>query len=92
MGIVKDERYHRLMALQQGISSEINQAMVGREVDLLVEGTSTETDLLLQGRTQGQAPDIDGVTYINEGYAPAGTMVRAEIVEAGDYDLVARIL
>lgn len=92
MGIVKDERYHRLMMLQQGISSEINQAMVGREVDLLVEGTSTETDLLLQGRTQGQAPDIDGVTYINEGYAPAGTMVRAEIVEAGDYDLVARIL
>lgn len=92
MGIVKDDRYHRLMALQQGISSEIHQAMVGRVMDVLVEGVSSETDLLLQGRTQGQAPDIDGVTYINEGYAPAGTMVRAEIVEAGDYDLVARIL
>ncbi|MCB9727991.1 MAG: 30S ribosomal protein S12 methylthiotransferase RimO [Deltaproteobacteria bacterium] len=92
MGIIKDERYHRLMTLQQGISSELHQAMVGRTVDVLVEGVSAETDLLLQGRTQGQAPDIDGVTYINEGFAPAGSLVRAEIVEAGDYDLVARIV
>jgi len=92
MGIVKDERYHRLMTLQQGISNELHAAMVGREVDVLVEGVSDETDLLLQGRTWGQAPEIDGVTYINEGSANAGDVVRAEIVDAGDYDLVARII
>lgn len=92
MGIVKEERLHRLMTLQQGISNELHAAMIGREVDVLVEGVSDETDLLLQGRTWGQAPEIDGVTYINEGFAEAGQIVRAEIVDAGDYDLVARIL
>ncbi|TNF24736.1 MAG: 30S ribosomal protein S12 methylthiotransferase RimO [Deltaproteobacteria bacterium] len=92
MGLVKEDRYHRLMTVQQGISNEIQAAMIGREVDLLVEGVSDETDLLLQGRIWGQAPDIDGVTYINEGFAEAGQVVRAEIVDAGDYDLVARIL
>lgn len=92
MGIVKGERYHRLMTIQQGISNELHAAMVGREVDVLVEGVSDETDLLLQGRIWGQAPEIDGVTYINEGNASAGQVVRAEIVDAGDYDLVARII
>ncbi|MFO0747038.1 MAG: 30S ribosomal protein S12 methylthiotransferase RimO [Myxococcota bacterium] len=91
MSIVKDDRFHRLMTLQQGISNELNQAMVGQEIEVLVEGPSEETDLLLQARMEGQAPDIDGVVYINEGFAPAGTFVKAEIVEAGDYDLVARI-
>jgi ribosomal protein S12 methylthiotransferase len=92
MTMVKESRYHRLMTLQQGISAEIGEAMVGREVDLLVEGVSKETDLLLQARIWGQAPEIDGLTYVGEGWAEPGSIVRGEIVEAGDYDLVARIL
>jgi len=90
--IVKEDRYHRLMTLQQGISRELNEAMVGKRIEVLVEGPSEETELLLQARTQGQAPEIDGVTYINEGWAEPGAIVMAEVVEAGDYDLVARIL
>jgi ribosomal protein S12 methylthiotransferase len=92
MTLVKEDRYHRVMSLQREISAELCDAMVGREVELLVEGASDETDLLLEGRIAGQAPEIDGVTYVNEGFAPPGSFVRAEIVEAGDYDLVARIL
>lgn len=92
MSIVKEDRYHRLMTVQQGISAELQDAMVGRVLEVIVEGPSEETDLLLQARYYGQAPDIDGVTYINEGYATPGSIVRAEVVEAGDYDLVARIL
>ncbi len=92
LSLVKEDRYHRIMTLQRGISAELQQAMVGQTVDLLVEGPSDETPLLLQARYYGQAPDIDGVTYINEGQAEAGTIVRARIVEAGDYDLVARIV
>jgi len=92
MRILKEDRYHQLMTLQQGISQEIHAAMVGREIEVLVEGPSKETDLLLEGRTYGQAPEIDGTTYINEGWAPAGAIARAEVVEAGDYDLVARLL
>ena len=89
---VKAERRDRLMAMQQRISAELLEDQVGRTVDVLVEGVSEETDLLLQGRTAGQAPDVDGVTYINEGYAPPGSIVRAEVVQAGEYDLVARII
>jgi ribosomal protein S12 methylthiotransferase len=92
MGIVKEERHHRLMTLQQRISSELHTNMIGREMDVLIEGISDETDLLLQARSYGQAPKIDGLTYINEGWAEPGSIVRAEIVDAGDYDLVARIL
>ncbi|MEC9070925.1 MAG: 30S ribosomal protein S12 methylthiotransferase RimO, partial [Myxococcota bacterium] len=92
MRIAKEDRHHKLMMLQQGISQEIQAALVGTEVDLLVEGVSKETDLLLQGRTWGQAPEIDGLTYVNEGWAEPGAIVRAEIVDSGDYDLVARIL
>jgi ribosomal protein S12 methylthiotransferase len=89
---VKQERRNRLMAMQQEISADKLAELVGTEVDVLVEGVSDETELLLQGRTKGQAPEVDGVTYINEGQAATGSIVRAEIVQAGDYDLVARIL
>jgi len=89
---VKEHRRDQIMHMQQAISAEHMLGMVGREVDVLVEGVSDETDLLLQGRWAGQAPDVDGVTYINEGFAPAGTIVRAEVVQSGDYDLVARIV
>ena len=92
MTLVKEDRYHRLMTLQQGISAAHCEALIGREIEVLVEGLSEETDLLLQGRTYGQAPEIDGVTYLNEGWAEPGAIVRAEVVDAGDYDLVARIL
>ena len=92
MRIEAENRYHRLMTLQQGISQELHEAMIGREIDVLVEGPSEETELLLQGRSWGQAPEIDGLTYINEGWAEPGSIVRAEIVDSGDYDLVARIL
>lgn len=90
--IHKEDRYHRLMTLQQGISAEMQQAVIGQVMEVLVEGRSEETDLLLQARSYGQAPEIDGVTYINEGWAEPGEIVRVEVVDAGDYDLVARIL
>lgn len=90
--IVAEDRYHRLMTLQKGISAELHEARVGSTIEVLIEGVSEETDLLLKGRTYGQAPEIDGVTYINEGWAEKGEFVTAEVVDAGDYDLVARIL
>ena len=89
---VKQERRAKLMAMQREISADKLQTRVGTEVDVLVEGVSEETELLLQGRWAGQAPDVDGITYINEGFAKAGEIVRAEVVQAGDYDLVAKIV
>ena len=91
---IKEERFHRLMQLQQTISRERMEAMVGREIEVLVEGVSEESELLLQARHRGQAPGIDGITYLNEGTdgLNAGDIRRAEVVHHGDYDLVARVL
>ncbi|MEY4617477.1 MAG: hypothetical protein RJB66_2437 [Pseudomonadota bacterium] len=88
----KQRRFDALMSLQQEISRERQQEMVGRVVDVLIEGVSEETDLLLQGRTSQQAPEIDGIVLINEGEAEAGSIVKVEITEAMEYDLIGRIV
>ena len=88
----KQRRHDELMALQQQISRQKHQDLVGKILPVMVEGYSDETDLLLQGRTSQQAPDIDGVTYINDGTADVGDIVMVEITEAHDYDLVGRIV
>jgi ribosomal protein S12 methylthiotransferase len=88
---VAEERRDRLMALQQEISRARNEALVGRELDVLVDGVSEESDLLLQGRWYGQAPGVDGVVYLADGTAPAGSIVRARVTQAADYDLAATL-
>ena len=88
-------RKRKLMAIQRRISRAKNKGMVGREVDVLVEGTSPDTDLLWTARMPTQAPDIDGNVMINdfEGAAPApGQMRRLRITEAHDYDLIGTLL
>jgi ribosomal protein S12 methylthiotransferase len=89
-------RRNKLMKLQQKISTKSKAEWVGREIDLLVEGESEETELLWQGRTPLHAPEIDGKVLIND-FGPndelvPGTFYRALITESHDYDVVARIL
>lgn len=88
----KQRRHDAIMELQQEISKEKHEAFIGRTVDVLVEGYSEETDLLLQGRTSQQAPDIDGVVLINDGEAKIGDIVKVEITESMEYDLIGRIV
>src|SRR5439155_16555311 len=88
-------RKRRLMGLQRKIAQARNRQLVGQETSILVEGLSKETDLLWQGRMPTQAPEIDGVTLINdfEGAEPRpGEMRRLRITEAHDYDLVGTLL
>ncbi len=89
---VAQERKDHLMRLQQKISQEQQESWIGKQVQVLVEGVSEETELLLQGRHAGQAPDIDGVTYINDGMAYPGDLVTIEVEETTDYDLVGGIV
>ncbi len=89
---LKQERMNRILELQAGISEEILQKYVGRTVPVLVEGLSRETDLLLEGRTVYQAPEIDGCVYINDGTASPGDIVKLRITEAQIYDLVGGIV
>ncbi|MGA2131203.1 MAG: 30S ribosomal protein S12 methylthiotransferase RimO [Bryobacteraceae bacterium] len=88
-------RKRHLMALQRKIARARNRKLVGSETEILVSGTSSETDLLWEGRMPTQAPEIDGVILINdfEGAQPRpGQMRRLRITEAHDYDLVGTLL
>jgi ribosomal protein S12 methylthiotransferase len=88
---VSAERQQKLMEIQRQISRARHEAMVGRELDVLVEGVSSESEYLLEGRWYGQAPGIDGVTYLADGQVPAGSIVRARVTQASDYDLAASL-
>lgn len=88
---VMAERQQKLMEIQRVISRERHEAMVGKEIDVLVEGVSSESEYLLEGRWYGQAPGIDGVTYLADGQVPAGSMVRARVTQASDYDIAASL-
>jgi ribosomal protein S12 methylthiotransferase len=90
---VKQERYNRLMEAQQRISLQKNQALVGKTLDVLVEGqgqientTSTKPQSISIGRSYRDAPEIDGMVLI-EGEAPVGRIVSVRITGAMAYDL-----
>jgi ribosomal protein S12 methylthiotransferase len=91
-----ESRRKSLMSIQKKISRARKKSLIGREFDLLLEGTSTESDLLLEGRTAMHAPEIDGKIFVNdypEGNEPKkGEFYRCRITAAHDYDLVAEIL
>jgi ribosomal protein S12 methylthiotransferase len=94
-----EARKRTLMRLQQSISKRAKKQWVGRELVVLAEGESEETPLLWEGRTQFHAPEIDGKVYINdfgdlgpEKALEAGRFYRAEITEAHEYDVIARVL
>ncbi|HEX2692159.1 MAG TPA: 30S ribosomal protein S12 methylthiotransferase RimO [Kofleriaceae bacterium] len=88
---VAAERQETLMEIQRQISRARHEAMVGRELDVLVEGVSSESEYLMEGRWYGQAPGIDGVTYLSDRQVPPGSLVRARVTQASDYDLAATL-
>jgi ribosomal protein S12 methylthiotransferase len=89
-------RKRRLMALQRKISHTRNRSLIGQEFDVLIDGPSAETDLLWEARLSTQAPEIDGVCYINDfpdGAQPQpGQFRRLRVNEAHDYDLVGSLI
>jgi ribosomal protein S12 methylthiotransferase len=91
-----ERRRKHVMQIQKQISKKRKKALVGQQFDLLLESTSEETDLLLEGRTAMHAPEIDGKVFVNDfpdGAEPEfGKFYRCRITEAHDYDLVAKIL
>ena len=88
----KQRRYDRVMVAQTEISKSIQKQYVGRIVSVLIEGVSRESDLLLEGRTMFQAPEIDGCVYVTDGTANPGDIVMVRITEAHTYDLVGEII
>ncbi len=95
---LKEERWNRLMELQQNISLSKNQAMVGRTIDVLVEGHgegededgNPTGDMLSLGRSYRDAPEIDGYVIV-DGTLPVGEIVPVRVTGATTYDLIATV-
>jgi ribosomal protein S12 methylthiotransferase len=83
---IKRERYDAVMRLQQQISLEINQGLIGRRLQVLVDEADAETSI---GRSHRDAPEIDGLVYVS-GHLEPGTIVEVEVTGAEPYDLVAQ--
>lgn len=88
----KKSRLNRLMKAQARVSLALNRRRVGQIEQVLIEGYSEETDLLLKGRSAHQAPDIDGNCLITSGKANIGQLVSVRITDSSEYDLIGEIL
>ncbi len=86
-----EERRNELSAAQEPISLAKSRALVGRTLEVLVDGASEETENLLEARHEGLAPEIDGVVYINDETAKPGDLFKVMITDATTYDLIGRI-
>lgn len=89
---IKNKRRDHLLEVQATLSSSIQRKYIDQVLPVIVEGVSSETDLLLEARTQFQAPEVDGCVYINEGTAKVGDIVQVKISDAQVYDLVGAIV
>jgi ribosomal protein S12 methylthiotransferase len=89
---VKEARRARIMEIQQPIAEEFNRGLVGRTLDVLIDGRTPGQDDVWIGRTFADAPDVDGVTLIRDGGLQVGDIVPCEVLDTQGYDLVARTL
>jgi ribosomal protein S12 methylthiotransferase len=85
-------RAKKLMSAQRQISKKKQRALVGTELDVLVEGPSEDSELVMVGRHAGQAPDIDGVVYLGGAEVAPGQLRRARVTQSSDYDLAADVI
>jgi len=91
---LKQKRRRSLLEMQRKISRKKQRKMIGTLQTVLIDGLSKESDLLLEGRLEGQAPDVDGVVLINDTSGveiEAGRFVSVRISAAHDYDLVGEV-
>jgi ribosomal protein S12 methylthiotransferase len=88
----KQRRQREIMEVQREVSRESLKSFVGKVLPVLVEGPSEEIDLLWQGRLSTQAPEVDGLVYLNDGPVKAGEIQLVEIAETHDYDLVGAVV
>lgn len=89
---LKEQRQKQIMTAQSTISLNKHHALLGQQIDVLVDGFSEETDLLLQGRSRGQAPDVDGIVYITAGQPNIGDIVAVTVTDTTEYDLIGEMV
>lgn len=84
-------RARKLMKIQRQISKENNRALRGKRLQVLVEGPSEESEMVMVGRHPGQAPDIDGCVYLSGGEARPGSLIEVRVSQSTDYDLLGEV-
>ena len=89
---IKLERWQILNDLQGRISESKNSHLIGKEVEVMIDGVSSESEYMLEGRTYGQALEIDGKVLINDGTGERGEIVKVRIEQNFDYDLLGGIV
>jgi len=89
---VKEQRLRALTDLQENISLDYHNRLLGTIQPVLIEGPSKETDLLVEGRLASQAPEIDGCVFINKGFGQIGKIMTVKITEAHPHDLIGEIV
>ncbi|WP_297487622.1 30S ribosomal protein S12 methylthiotransferase RimO [uncultured Cetobacterium sp.] len=89
---IKEKRWVELTNLQSEIAERKNKDMIGKVVEVMIDGISSESEFMLEGRTRGQALDIDGKVLTNDGTAKQGEIVKVKIEQNFDYDFIGAIV
>ena len=89
---VKHKRWIELSNLQAEIAETKNRSFLGKEVEVMIDGISDESEYMLEGRTRGQALEIDGKVLTNDGTAKPGEIVKVKIEQNFNYDLLGPIV
>jgi ribosomal protein S12 methylthiotransferase len=85
--LIKEERYHRALECQERIAHEVNRAMIGRIIPVLVEDHTESTRFPYTGRSYRDAPEVDGQVYIQGENLSIGSIIQVRVYDADPYDL-----
>lgn len=89
---IKEKRYAELVNLQSEIAERKNRKLLGEEIEVMIDGVSSESEYLLEGRTRGQALEIDGKVLTTDGTAKPGEIVKVKFEQNFEYDFVGPIV
>lgn len=89
---MKEKRYAELVNLQSEIAERKNRRLLGEEIEVMIDGVSSESEYLLEGRTRGQALEIDGKVLTTDGTAKPGEIVKVKFEQNFEYDFVGPIV
>ncbi|WP_300393062.1 30S ribosomal protein S12 methylthiotransferase RimO [Fusobacterium sp.] len=89
---IKEKRWAELTNLQADIAERKNEQFIGKEIEVLIDGVSSESEYMLEGRTRGQALEIDGKVLTNDGTAKPGDIVKIKIEQNFQYDFIGPIV
>jgi ribosomal protein S12 methylthiotransferase len=89
---IKEKRWVELTNLQSNLVEMRNRSLIGTELEVMIDSISDESDYMLEGRTQGQALEIDGKVLTNDGTAQPGDIVKVLVEQNFDYDFLGPII